>query len=231
MTETQEFVITVEKRTETGKGIAGKMRRSGLIPAVVYGGDKPPIAISVEEQSLRDLLKQKGGENTIFLLKLKGTDEERQAMIRELQTDPISGKFLHIDFIRITKGQKLTVSMPIELIGDSVGVRGGGRVDFVSRDLQIELLPRDMFDKITLDISDLDLGENISVGELEDKLPPSARFLDDPSRVVVVIEIPRLAIEEEEKEEVVEEAVIGETAEPELIRKGKEGEGKEGGGE
>jgi large subunit ribosomal protein L25 len=197
----------------------------------VYGGDKPPIAISVEEQSLRDLLKQKGGENTIFLLKLKGTDEERQAMIRELQTDPISGKFLHIDFIRITKGQKLTVSMPIELIGDSVGVRGGGRVDFVSRDLQIELLPRDMFDKITLDISDLDLGENISVGELEDKLPPSARFLDDPSRVVVVIEIPRLAIEEEEKEEVVEEAVIGETAEPELIRKGKEGEGKEGGGE
>ena len=189
------------------------------------------MAISVEEQSLRDLLKQKGGENTIFLLKLKGTTEERRAMIREIQANPISGKFIHIDFIRITKGQKLTVSMPIELVGDCVGVRNGGRIDFVSRDLQIELLPRDMFDKITLDISELDVGENVSVGELEDKLPPSARFLDDLSRVVVVVEIPKLVVEEEEEEEVVEEAVIGETAEPELIRKGKEGEAEEGGGE
>jgi large subunit ribosomal protein L25 len=149
-------------------------------------------------------------------------------MIRELQVDPLSGKFLHIDFIRITRGHKVNVSMPIDLVGDSIGVRHGGRLDFVSRDLQVEVLPREMFDKLTVDISDLEVGEHVNVGDLEDQLPPSAKFLEDASRVVLVISAPRV-IEEEEAEEVEEEeVVIGETAEPELIRKGKEeGEGEE----
>jgi len=221
MTETPEIVITVEKRTDTGKGAAGRLRRNGLIPAVVYGGDKPPIAITVEEHSIRELLRQSAGENTIFLLKLKGTSEERQAMIRELQADPISGRFLHIDFIRITRGQKLTVAMPVELVGDSVGVRHGGRLDFVTRDLQIEILPREMFNKFTLDIADLDIGEHLTVADLEGQLPSSAKFLEDPGRVIVVIEAPRV-VEEEAEAEAVEEAVIEETAEPELIRRGRE---------
>jgi large subunit ribosomal protein L25 len=230
MSESADIVITVEKREELGKEAAGRYRRGGNIPAVVYGGDKPPVPIAVDEESIRELLKQAAGENTIFLLKLKGTSEERRAMIKEIQADPISGKFVHIDFIRVTRGHKLQESMPIELVGDSVGVRHGGRVDFVTREVSLEILPREMFDKLTVDISDLEVGEHVRVGAVADQLPPSARILDDENRVVVVIEAPRaVALEEAEvEEEVAEEAVIAETAEPELIRKGK---GEEEGGE
>jgi large subunit ribosomal protein L25 len=223
MSESADMVITVEKREELGKEAAGRYRRGGRIPAVVYGGDKPSVPITVDEDSIRELLKQAAGENTIFLLKLKGTSEERRAMIKEIQADPISGRFVHIDFIRVTRGQKLQVSMPIELVGDSVGVRHGGRVDFVTREVSLEILPREMFDKITVDISDLEVGDHIRVGAVADQLPPSARFLDDENRVVVVVEAPRAVVVEEVEveEEVAEEAVIAETAEPEVIRKGK----------
>lgn len=229
MSERADIEITVETRDDRGKGAAGRMRRDDNIPAVVYGGDKPPVPITVEEESLRELLKQEAGENTIFLLKLKGTSEERRAMIKELQVDPISGRFIHIDFIRVTRGQKLQVSMPIELVGDCAGVRHGGRVDFVTRTLSIEILPREMFDKLTLDISDLEIGENLRASGLIDQLPPSAKLLDDENRVVVTIEAPRIVEEEVvEVEEEGEEAVISETAEPELIRKGKEEEDSAG---
>jgi len=222
MSERADIVITVEKRPDQGKAMARKLRREGQIPAVVYGGDRPPVNISVDEHSLRELLKQEAGENTIFLLKLKGTKEERRAMIRELQKDPISGRFIHIDFIRITAGQKINVGMPVELKGDCVGVRHGGRIDFVSRELAIEILPREMFDKLTLDISELDLGHHISVSDLESLLPPSAKFLEDPGRVVVVVETPRVtAAELEEEAAAAAELVISESAEPEVIRKGK----------
>jgi large subunit ribosomal protein L25 len=225
MSESTDIVITVEQRADLGKEAAGRLRREGNVPAVVYGGDRPPVPITVEEERVRELLKQEAGGNTIFLLKMKGTAEERRAMIKEIQVDPLSGKFQHIDFIRVTRGHKLHVSMPVELVGDSAGVRHGGRIDFVTRELAVEILPREMFDKITVDIADLEVGEHINVGDLEDKLPPSARFEEDPSRVVVVIEVPRVLEEEvEEEEEAEEEMVISETAEPELIRKGKEDE-------
>jgi len=220
-TQTPEITITVEAREGRGTGDAGRMRNQGRVPSVLYGGDKPPVAISVDEHAVGEILKGAAGENTIFLLKLKGTDEERLAMIKELQVDRISGKFIHIDFIRITRGHKLTVKMPVELVGDCVGVRNGGRVDFVSREIELEILPREMFDKFVLDITDLEVGEQLRVADLAPQLPENAKFLDDENRVVCVVEIPRI-IEEEVEEEVLEdEAVISEAAEPEIIGKGK----------
>jgi large subunit ribosomal protein L25 len=226
MTESNDIVITVERRDTRGTGEAGKLRREGQVPSVVYGGGKPPVAISVDEHAVRELLKQEAGENTIFLLKLKGTSEERQAMIRELQKDPISGRFIHIDFIRITRGQKLTVKIPVELEGDCAGVRHGGRIDFISRDLEVEILPRDMFDKLVCDITDLEVGEHLTVADLVSQLPESAKFLEDENRVVVVVEVPRIEVEEEE-EVAEEDLVIGEAEEPEVIGKGKADEGEE----
>ena len=231
-TQTPEITITVEAREGRGTGDAGRMRSQGRVPSVLYGGDKPPIAISVDQHAVGEILKGAAGENTIFLLKLKESDEERLAMIKELQVDRISGKFIHIDFIRITRGHKLTVKMPVELVGDCVGVRNGGRVDFVSREIELEILPREMFDKFVLDITDLEVGEQLRVADLASQLPENAKFLDDENRVVCVVEIPRVIEEEVEEEALEEAAVISEAAEPEVIGKGKgedaeEGEGSE----
>jgi len=229
-TQTPEITITVEAREGRGTGEAGRMRNQGRVPSVLYGGDKPPVAISVDEHAVQEILKGAAGENTIFLLKLKGTDEERLAMIKELQVDRISGKFIHIDFIRITRGHKLTVKMPVELVGDCVGVRNGGRVDFVSREIEIEILPREMFDKFVLDITNLEVGELLKVADLASQLPENASFLDDENRVICVVEIPRVIEEEVEEEALEEEAVISEAAEPEVIGKGKGEEEEEGEG-
>jgi large subunit ribosomal protein L25 len=229
-TQTPEITITVEARKGRGTGDAGRMRNQGRVPAVLYGGDKPPVAISVDERAVREILKGAAGENTIFLLKLKDTDEERLAMIKELQLDRISGKFIHIDFIRITRGHKLTIKMPVELVGDCIGVRHGGRIDFVSREIEIEILPRDMFDKFVLDISKLEVGEHLEVADLASQLPENAKFLDDDDRVVVVVELPRVVEEEVVEEVLEEEAVIAVAAEPEVIGKGKGEEGEEGEG-
>lgn len=224
--ETSDIVLTVTKRDDRGTNSSGRLRAVGRVPAVLYGGDKPPVPISVEETAVREILKQEAGENTIFLLKLEGTKEERRAMIKELQVDPISGKFVHIDFIRVMAGHALNVTIRIDLKGDCVGVRHGGRVDFVSRELAVEVLPRHMFDHIEIDMTRMDIGDVITVADLEDRLPESGRFLEDESRVVVLVEAPR-AVALPEEEEAAEGMVIEETAEPEVIGKAKEEEAVE----
>ena len=222
--ETADITLTVDKREDKGTNPSGRLRAVGRVPAVVYGGGIPSVPISVDELAVKEILKQEAGENTIFLLKLTGTEDERQAMIKELQIDPISGHFIHIDFIRVTAGHKLNVTIRIDLLGDCVGVRLGGRIDFVSRELSVEVLPRHMFDHIDVDTTDMEIGDVVTVGDLEERLPESGKFLEDASRVVVVVELPRLVEEEEEEEELVEDLVIEEGVEPEVIGKGKEDE-------
>jgi len=221
--QTADITLNVEKREAKGTNPSGRLRAEGRVPAVLYGGGLTSVPISVDDLAVREVLKQEAGENTIFLLKLEGTTEERQAMIKELQVDPISGRFVHIDFIRVTAGHKLNVTIRIDLIGDCLGVREGGRIDFSSRELAVEVLPRHMFDHIDIDVEDMVIGDVVTVADLEDKLPESGKFLEDPSRVVVVIEQPRL-VEEEEEEELAEDLIIEEGAEPELIGKDKDGE-------
>jgi large subunit ribosomal protein L25 len=218
--QTADITLIVDKREEKGTSPAGRLRAAGQVPAVLYGGDLPPVAISVDERAVKEILKQEAGENTIFLLQLRGTTEERMAMIKELQTDPISGRFTHIDFIRVMAGHALNVTIRIDLAGDCKGVRQGGRIDFMSRELAVEVLPRHMFDHIEIDMTDAMIGDVITVADLESRLPESGRFLEDPARVVVMVEAPRLT-EGKEGEEAAGESVIGATAEPEVISKGK----------
>jgi len=228
MSETNEIHVTVERRTETGKAEVGRLRHKGRIPAVLYGAGKPPVAIAVEEESIKLILGGKGGENTIFLLKLKGTKDDSRVMIKEIQRDPMTLRILHMDFIRVTKGQKLTVTINVSIFGDCHGVREGGLVNFITRELQVEVLPKDMFEGIEVDISELDIAQQITVGDLVDKLPESAKFIEEDHRVVVLVEAPKAEVEEEEEEGLADaERLISEQAEPELIKKGKDEEGEE----
>jgi large subunit ribosomal protein L25 len=218
MSENQETVITVEMRDELGKEAVTKLRRDGLLPAVVYGGGKPPVAIKVAEQDILDMLKATG-ENTIFTLKLKGKKEERRAMIKEMQADPMTGRLLHADFIRVTRGHKLTVTVPLSLTGEPAGLKLGGRLDVITREITVEILPREMISELEVDISSLGVGDNISIGEIVDLLPESAEVQEEHGRVIALVAAPKAVEEEEEEDEALE---TEESAEPEVIKKGKD---------
>ena len=134
--------LPVEKRSTIGKNEARRSRAGGRIPAVVYGAGKPNVPISVDRKALSDVFREGAGENAIFLLKLAGSDQSRHAMIREMQRDPVSRKPLHIDFVRVLMDVKITVKVPIEIVGVARGVKTDqGILDVVTREIEIECLP------------------------------------------------------------------------------------------
>src|ERR1700730_7077709 len=136
--------LSVEKRSTIGKNEARRSRAGGRIPAVVYGAGKANVPISLDRKALADLFREGAGENAIFLLKLAGSEQRRHAMSRELQRDPVSRKPLHIDFLRVLMDVKVTVKVPIEVVGVARGVKtDGGILDLVTREIEIECLPTD----------------------------------------------------------------------------------------
>src|SRR5437660_12896932 len=137
-----EVTLEVTRRELSGKEYAKKLRQENKIPAVVYGGHKEPVAITVERKAVVDLIqKSEHGVRSIFLLKMSGSDQQRHAMIKDMQMDPISRKMTHIDFIRIVMDEVVRTTVPVHVIGSPIGVREGGLLDFQVRDLHVECLP------------------------------------------------------------------------------------------
>lgn len=211
----EELVIEVERRSSAGKGSSRKLRQEGLIPAVVYGAGKETVPVTVDRHAVTELLRQERGMNTVFLLKMKGTKQERHAMLREAQIDPLTRKFIHMDFIRVLKGQVVKVEVPIALQGESKGVKEGGLLDFVARSLHVECANEIIPQSIPVDITELLLGQHVSAGDLD--LPEGVKLLDDPHKVIVVVEAHGAKAEEEAAEAV----AAPEGAEPEVIKRGK----------
>lgn len=215
-----ELVIEVERRSSTGTSETRKLRRAGLVPAVVYGGGKEAVPVTVDRHAVTELLRSEKGRNTVFLLKMKGTKQERHALILDEQRNPLTGQLTHLDFIRVMKGQRVKVDIPIELVGESVGVKAGGFLDFVTRNLHVECEADAIPEMFHVDVADLDLGDHFTVDQLQ--LPDGVKLLDAPHTIVVTIEKHGLKGGEEEEEAAAEAALAGEAAtEPEVIRRGK----------
>ena len=179
-----ELTLEVSRREEAGKGAAGRLRRQGKVPAVVYGGHRETVPITVDRKAVTDLIqKSEHGVRSIFLLKMAGTDQQRHAMIKEIQIDPISRKMTHIDFIRVVMDEVVRTTVPVHVNGTPIGVKEGGLLDFQVRDLHVECLPNAIPDKIDVDISGLGMHQYIRISELT--LPQGVKVLDDPDRVVV----------------------------------------------
>ncbi len=214
-----EIVLEVNEREAKGKNANRRLRAGGEVPAVVYGGGQGPAPIRVTERKVVEILRSGSGGNTVFLLKLHGTDQKRHAMIRELQTDSITGEMIHIDFQRILMDQKVKIQVPIELEGEPEGVKTeGGLLDFVTREIDVECLPNKIPTHITLDVAPLHIGQHVEAGELE--LPDDVTLLSDTERVIVSVAIHKIAEEEVEEDE--EELLIeAEGEEPEVIARGK----------
>jgi len=220
----EELVIEVERRETAGAGASRKLRQQGMIPAVVYGGGKEPVPVVVDRHAVTELLRQERGRNTLFLLRMKGTKQERHAMVRDAQINPITRQYIHLDFIRVAKGQRVKVEIPIVLDGEAAGVKTGGFLDFVGRSLHVECAAEEVPQSVHVDVSLLEVGQHLVVADLT--LPDGVKLLDPEHKMVVTIEAHGAKAEEEVAAAV---APTEEMAEPEVIKRGKAtAEGEEG---
>jgi len=207
------WLIRAERRKVLGKNACYRLRRQGLVPAILYGPGIENIPLVLNKKDVFSILKSETGERTIFRLALDG--EERNVMIKELQVDPVTDELLHVDLFQIAMDKPIRVSVPVLLQGEAIGVKTqGGLVDFITREVEIECLPQFIPDHIVVDISGLHVHQSIKVADLTP--PPGIKIIDDPETVIVTIGLP-------EAEEVAvapaEEAVVAEAPEPEVIRK------------
>jgi large subunit ribosomal protein L25 len=218
-----EIVVSAEKRTEKGKNVNRRLRVAGRIPGVLYGGSKEPVPVAVSPKDISAVLRSASGENTLFDLDLAGS--RRKVILKEYQLEPIKGKLLHADFYEVALDKTLEVMVHVEIAGTPVGVKvQGGILDFVTRELEIECLPGDIPEKITVDVSELALGKHVRVSDL--KLSDKLTVLTDPEVVIVHVVAPRAEEAPAAAAEGAEAAAAG-AAEPEVIKKGKAEEGDE----
>lgn len=221
-----EIVVAAEPRTETGKNQNRRLRAKGLIPGTLYGASQKPTAVSVSPKEITTILRSAAGENTLFDLDLGG--QKRKVILKEFQVEPVKGSLLHADFYEVALDRMLEVKVHLELHGTPVGVKvQGGILDFVTRELEVECLPRDIPEKILVDVSGLELGKHLRVSDLQ--LPPAITMLTGPEVVIAHVVTPRAEEEVAPAAEVAADAAT--TAEPEVIKKGKAGEGEEAGEE
>lgn len=203
----EKIKLAAQVREKTGKGVARKLRQSGLVPAVLYGKDKDPQTLIVDPQEVRAYL----AGNVIFDLEIEGLGKET-AMIKEVQRDVISGDIKHIDFLHISMDEKVTVTVPIVLVGDAAGVQEGGVIQQLLWELEVECLPLEIPENIEIDISNLGIGESLSVSEVS--APGGTDILTSGEEVIVTIVQPTATVEETDaEEEVTEPEVIGEETE------------------
>jgi large subunit ribosomal protein L25 len=212
------------KRDETGKQAAKRARRAGMIPAILYGEAEKEICLQIDSQGLRNALKTPSGRNVILNLEVEGNGLGTLAMIKEIQQDPVDRDILHVDLQRISEEHEVTVSVSIELVGESPGVKEGGYIDQISYDVEVRVLPTKIPDKITVDISELEIGDTVLVSDL--KLE-AGQILNEASAPVaavhtpIIVDIPETAVEEEEEEP----ELVGEEKEEE--EEGAEAESEE----
>jgi large subunit ribosomal protein L25 len=213
-----DATLQAEKREGRGKNEARRLRASGRIPAVVYGAEKgKAVEIAVDPKTLLRILHSESGVNTLIGLQLAGGDT--RVLVKEYQLDPIDHKLLHVDFYQVAMDKTLTVTVPIVLKGEARGVKQqGGIVDFVNREIEIEVLPGDIPENITVDVSELMLHEGVRVRDLKVE---GAKWTAVSEPDMMLVHVVALKVEEEPVAADAAAAVPVAPAEPEVIKKGK----------
>ena len=210
----QTVTIAAERRTGTGKGAARQLRATGRVPAVIYGHGRAAESLSVVGAEIEKALIGIAAESTVIDLTIDGSPVK--TLIREIQRHPTRPDIIHVDFYEIHADEMLTLEVPIRLVGVPDGVRnGGGVLDQVLREIEIEVLPADIPEHVDVDVTDLAIGHSVHVSDLE---VPNATVLTDPDTTICTVVPPRV------EEEAVPAAEVVETEgeeEPELIRKPK----------
>ncbi len=157
--------LEAEIREKTGKGPSGRLRKTGYIPAILYGGKEKPQPLIVNTRDLERALSTEAGENVIISLKV-GERDFRTVIVKDLQTDPVRGDLLHVDLYQISLKEKLKASVPIVVWGEAQGVKEGGILEHRLREVEVECLPTEIPESIPIDIGDLRIGDSLHVKDL-----------------------------------------------------------------
>ncbi|HJW71697.1 MAG TPA: 50S ribosomal protein L25 [Geothrix sp.] len=207
---TQEVLI-VPKRDVFGKAASRELKKNGMIPAVVYGLNEPPVPIAISPKAVARVLASDGGMNSVMFLQREGTDIKRHVIIKDLQRDPITSRLRHVDFMRVDMTIKVRVKVPVRLLGTAIGVKSeGGVLDFSHREIEVECLPSIIPAHIDVDVTGLKVGDSIRFDQLS--LMPNVVLTGDAHQVVC-------AVRGKSAEE--EAAAAPAATEPEVVKKGK----------
>ncbi len=200
-----EAKLVAELREDHGKASARRVRRAGRVPAILYGEVKDPLALSVDAHALEMLMKK-----TFSTIDIEVGSKSHQVIVRDIQRHPVNDSFMHIDFMQVKKGHKISMMVDVRFEGKPKGIKEGGILDAIKHEVEISVLPKDIPGEIVVNIDDLGIGEALRVKDIKAE---NFELLDDPEDVLVRVEVPRIETEEETTEEILEE----EAAEPEVI--------------
>ncbi|MDQ6775988.1 MAG: 50S ribosomal protein L25 [Actinomycetota bacterium] len=186
--------LAVAKREPSGSRAARRLRRTGLIPGIVYGGGQDAIPFEVDDRTLRHVL---AGAGAVVDLSVDG-DPSTPVVLKELIRHPVDGHTVHVDLLRVRLDQAIQATVPLELTGEdsAPGVKEGGVLEHVTRELNIEALPTDIPDRIEHDVSGMEIGDTLTLEGLA--ATTTVKFLDDPETLIATLSPPRLQSEEEE---------------------------------
>ena len=205
-------VIEARKRELIGKKSSKKLRKMGLVPGVFYEKGKPAVHLAFDIKALQYFMSHAHG---LVDIKIEGKKEPLKCVLKDVQYHPVTDEVIHVDFQGVTMGEKISVTVPLVLRGTPRGVKEGGLLEHMIRELEIECLPKHLPEQLEIDVSHLKIGDALHVKDLSFE---NIRILDDPNEVILVIEAPRV-------EEAVEEAAATfeeEPPEPEVITSRKE---------
>lgn len=221
----EERALVVQWRTEKGKEEARRLRNQGLIPAVVYGQREEAIPVTLNPQELSKVLRGGAGERTLINLTIEGLQDgplTKTVILKEKQIDPLKRTLLHVDLYTIAMDEEIYVDVPIHIVGKSPGVEQGGVLEQVLREIEVKCLPGDIPSRIDVDVSALDVGDSIHVGDITLE---KAKIQVDPEQTLVTV-VPPTVYEEPVVEEEITEEEEGEEEEGE--KKEEKAEKEEG---
>ena len=217
--------LNADARDSKGKGAARSLRSQGQVPAVIYGHGRDPQPLALNARDLDKMLSHIQAESTV--IEVTVGRHTAKTLIREIQRHPIKRQILHVDFQALVAGEKVTVSIPIVLLGIPEGVRlEGGVLDQTLREIEIEVDPSNIPDHVEYDVTNMVIGDSVHISDL--KVPEGVEVIDDPETSVAVLAAPRAVIEETPAVAEAVEGEAGAVAEPEVIGRGKEDEDEEG---
>jgi len=222
----EEGKLIAKKREIQGTAEVRRLRKSGILPAVIYNDGEPGLMVQLDTHTFSELIHHHGGESMMVDVEVDGTDVF-PVLVKDVQRNAVTGDLLHVDLYKVSMNKKISVDIPIVLVGDAEGVQEGGLLEHLMHAVAVDCLPSDLLDSIEMDVSGLNIGDMLTIDDIVlDR--EKYTFHADGGVGVVAVAAPRVAEEEEAEEEGEgEEGEEGAAGEPEVIGEKKEEEAAE----